>query len=90
MRVLMYKKDEAPEDRSANIKFAVVVANKVSKKAAERNLIKRRIREAIKKEAFSDSLIADVLIQGLPAAKGLTYKELSDILHSLLVSAKLI
>ncbi len=64
-------KNNFPENR-----FGVIVSNKVSKSAVERNKIKRRIREAIKLYSEEMKLGFDVVVVVLPEAKEIDFEVL--------------
>jgi ribonuclease P protein component len=61
-------------------RFGIMVGLKVSKKAVERNKIKRRIREIIHAEAEKLKSGFDVVIIVLPAARGAEFAELRESL----------
>ncbi len=68
-----------PNDFDFN-RFGVLVGLKVGKKAVERNLVKRRIREAIRSFLPEMKKGFDIVIVSLPAAKE---KDLSELKVSL-------
>jgi ribonuclease P protein component len=57
-------------------RFGIMVGLKVSKKAVERNKIKRRIREIIRSETANFKIGFDIAITAMPAARGLEFVEL--------------
>ncbi|MFA5048048.1 MAG: ribonuclease P protein component [Patescibacteria group bacterium] len=59
-------------------RFTAVVSNKISKKATERNKLKRRFREVIKSNLSNFSQDYDLLISVLPAVAKLNYQELKE------------
>lgn len=59
-------------------RFGIMVGLKVSKKAVERNLIKRRIREIIGAETEKLEPGFDIVITVLPAARELGFAELQE------------
>lgn len=61
-------------------RFGLVVSNKISKKATERNLLKRRIREVLR--AFDPKLKAgfDMVIVVYPPMRGKKFSEIKEIL----------
>ena len=61
-------------------RFGVIVSNKISKKAVERNKIKRRIREVLKKENPILKQGYDIVIIALAEVKDKEYKDLEQIL----------
>jgi ribonuclease P protein component len=61
-------------------RFGIMVGLKVSKKAVERNKMKRRIREIIHAEAANLKRGFDVAITVLPAARGREFAELQKSL----------
>ena len=73
------------ENHLSHSRFGIVVGLKVSKKAPERNKIKRRIREIIRKHFNDLESGYDVMILGMKQAVGADY---SDIETSLLKAFK--
>lgn len=63
---------------------AVIVGKNVSLKAVERNLVKRRISEALEKTLAVSNLNLDVVARALPAAKKATYVQLETEIGKLL------
>lgn len=61
-------------------RFAVVVSNKVSKKAVKRNRIKRQIREIVKLYSQDWSGGKDVLIIALPTAVNMDFSDFKQSL----------
>lgn len=57
-------------------RFGLMIGLKVSKKAVERNKIKRRIREIVRLETANLKTGFDIVITVLPAARGLEFIEL--------------
>jgi ribonuclease P protein component len=57
-------------------RYGILAGLKLSKKAAERNKIKRRIREIIRAEAENLKTGFDVVITVLPAAREKDFKDL--------------
>lgn len=65
-------------------RFGFVVANKISKKATERNTIRRRLRECVRKNLELCPTPADVVFIVKPSALGAAYKILeTEIVRSL-------
>ena len=58
-------------------RFGILVSNKISKKAVERNKIKRRIREAARANIDKIKKGFDIIIVSLPNIKEKTFKEIS-------------
>jgi ribonuclease P protein component len=56
-------------------KIAVVVDTKISKKAVERNLVKRRIRAALREIGAP---AGELIVRALKGAETLSYPELRD------------
>ena len=77
------------EDRSRPSRFAFVVSAKVSKKAVERNLLRRRIREIVRKALPSIKSGLDVLVITKPNARTLSFQELEQEVHMLLTKSRL-
>lgn len=76
-------------------RFGFIVSNKVSKKAAQRNLIKRRIREIIRLNLSEIKKGYDIVIIVSPKiinsqGKVLKYQEIEKYLMTILKKAKLI
>lgn len=71
-------------------RFAVVVGGRVSKKAVERNRVRRRIREQIRPLLPSLRSGKDVSLSALPAAKGLSSAELGAALKKAFKKARLL
>jgi ribonuclease P protein component len=61
-------------------RFGVIVSNKISKKAVERNKIKRRIREVLQKEDPILKQGYDVVVIALAEVKDKKYQDLEQIL----------
>lgn len=61
---------------SGTSRFGILVSNKISKKAVERNRIKRQIREVIRLELKKIKPGFDVVIITLPAVFGQSYREI--------------
>jgi ribonuclease P protein component len=59
-------------------RFGVLVGLKFSKKAVERNKIKRRIREIIRAQAKNLKEGFDVVVTALPAARDKNFSELGE------------
>lgn len=70
-------------------RWAIVVSAKVSKKATERNKLKRRLKEIMRLRLKELPKGQDLLIITRPAAKGKSYKVLTQELNFLLKKAKL-
>lgn len=65
-------------------RFGFVVANTISKKATKRNLIRRRLREAVRRNLPPLFLAVDVVIIAKPAILTARYKDIeSETIHSL-------
>lgn len=61
-------------------RFGFVVANTISKKATRRNLIRRRLREAVRKNLASAFPSVDVVIIAKPKLLTTLYRELEPII----------
>jgi ribonuclease P protein component len=90
--VLMVKAraNELPHSR-----FAIIVSNKVSKKATQRNLIKRRLREIVRLQLSKLETGADVAILASAKmidsqSKVLGYQDMAKELESVLKKARLL
>ncbi len=90
----IFKKGKGKYSKSLGIKylkndfgfnrFAVIVSTKISKKATERNKIKRRIRSILKKQKYQKTPNYDIIILTLPSIKLKTFIEIEkDIIYLL-------
>ena len=77
------------DDRSQPSRFAFVVSTKVSKKAVERNLLRRRLREIIRKVLPRIKSGLDIMISTRPQACKLSFQELEQEVHALLTKSRL-
>jgi len=59
-------------------RLGIIISSKVSKKAVERNLLKRRLKEIIKKELVEISVDYDLVLVALPGACAKTFAELKQ------------
>lgn len=75
---------------TATPRCAIVVAKQVSPKAVERNLVKRRVSEALKQLWPQLRSGYDLVISLSPAARQATYQSLRQDLLTLLLKARLI
>lgn len=71
-------------------RFAVVVGLKVSKRATKRNLVRRRIRAALRREFVSVVRGYDVAVMVQPPAVNLSYQDLVAELDVVLRRARLL
>lgn len=72
-------------NRLPRSRFAVVAGLKVSKHATVRNLVKRRIREALRREHLpAVSPGWDVAVYAKPNIVGTSYRQIADMLGSTL------
>jgi len=69
--------------------FSVVVPKKVSKKAVERNKIKRKIRESLRKKLDKIKPGIKGLFIALPGAKEKNYKEIEKNIDELIAFSKI-
>ena len=76
-------------DRSLPTRFAFVVSTKVSKKAVERNLLRRRLREIVRKDLSRLKSGLDILIIAKPQAKDLSFQALEQEAHVLFTKSNL-
>ena len=80
----------APNDLD-NDRFGIVISKKVAKKANERNIIKRRIREIIKKILPEIKNNLDVVIIGLSGIKKETdFQEIEQSIRKLFFKANIL
>ncbi len=71
-------------------RFGIVVNKKVAKKAIERNLLKRRIREILKLNYDTIVTGFDIIISTRPKTKEIPFSQLEKELLVLLANAKLV
>lgn len=71
-------------------RFGILVSVKVSKKAVDRNLLKRQIREILKTISFSDDSCYDVVVIILPSSSEKNFLELKKSLDYNFKKLKLI
>ncbi|MFA5020694.1 MAG: ribonuclease P protein component [Patescibacteria group bacterium] len=71
-------------------RFAIIVSNKISKKATERNTIRRRIKAIIVENLPNFSKDFDIVITVLPALSNLDYPNLKENLLNLLKKRQLL
>lgn len=70
-------------------RFAIIVSNKISKKATERNKIRRRLKAVISVNLSNFKQNYDIIITVLPALKPLDFPEVKEILLNLLKKSKI-
>lgn len=70
-------------------RFAFVTSLKISKKSTVRNLVKRRMREIVRKELLNISKGLDVLISAKPGSEKLSYESLRSSILSTLEKARI-
>ena len=73
-----------------NIRLAVIVSNKISKKATIRNKIRRRVRDVFKQNLGNFKCNCDIIVTVLPSSLDLKFKELKVELIDSLVKAKIV
>jgi ribonuclease P protein component len=76
-------------------RFAIIVSNKVSKKATQRNLIKRRLREIVRLQLSTLETGADVAILASPKmidskGKVLVYEQIAKEVDTVFKKARLL
>jgi len=71
-------------------RFAIVVSTKISKKATERNRLKRQIREIIRLNQNKIKISHDVVVAAQTQALGKNYQDLEKNLLALITKAKLL
>lgn len=82
---IRFAKNNLPQSR-----FGVVAGLKVHKRATKRNLIKRRIREALRREYVDRVRGYDVAIVARASALDRSYQQIADELGLLLGRAKIL
>ncbi len=65
-------------------RFGFIISNKIAKKANKRNLIKRRLREIIRKNLPNINKGVDFLIIARPEIKGLKFQETKEKIEGVL------
>ena len=60
----------------AGTRIGVVVSTKVSKKAVERNKVRRQIRETLRRSALVNTRGLDIIFSARPSIKNCTYHEI--------------
>ena len=78
------------ENGLAGNRFAVVVTQKVAKKASLRNKIRRRLREAIKGEKGKTREGLDVVLVALPGFEKKDFGEIKKSLAKIFLKAKIL
>jgi ribonuclease P protein component len=78
------------ENKLPHSRFGVVVGLKVSKRSTDRNLIRRRIREILRKSLPFIKPGYDVMVLVNPAARGATFPDLVEQMDKVLRKADLI
>lgn len=71
-------------------RFGIIVSQKISKKASQRNKIRRRIKAIIFQKLPQIKSGLDVVISALPGAENKDFRETEQILNKLLEKAKII
>ena len=77
--------NDLPESR-----FGIMVSTKISKKAVDRNKIKRQIRSVIEKELDNIKQGKDIIIITLPAILNKTFQEIEKSIKNNLTKLKII
>jgi ribonuclease P protein component len=77
-----------PNDLGFN-RYGIIISNKISKKATERNRLKRIIREIVKREEEKLKLGLDMVIISRPGLSGKKRPEIESILLPLLKQLKM-
>ncbi|MDD5551557.1 MAG: ribonuclease P protein component [Candidatus Pacebacteria bacterium] len=75
--------------KQSPLRFSVIVPIKVSKKSTERNKIKRRIRESLRKK-IKNTKEVDGIIMAFPEILGKPYQEIDEELDKLLKASNLL
>ncbi len=70
-------------------RFAIIVSNKISKKATERNKVRRRLRSVISVNLSNFKQNNDIILTVLPPLKALDFAEIREILLNLLKKSKI-
>ncbi len=72
---------KAIQNQLENSRFGILISTKVSKKAVERNKIKRQIREIIRLQPDKIKFGYDIVIITLPAVLGKSYQEIKGSIN---------
>jgi len=79
------------KNNGSQTRFTVVVSTKISKKAVERNKIKRRIREIIKKDVIPFAKFScDIVVMAQKGALALSFEETKSTAISVFKKAQII
>ncbi len=73
---------KAIQNNLSSNRFGILVGSKVSKKAVERNKIKRRIREAVKLQLKEIKSGLDIMIVALPESRGKEFLEIKESIEN--------
>ena len=76
-------------DLSLN-RFGILISVKVSKKAVERNKLKRQIREILKNIQINSKDFFDIVVISLPSSLGKEFKDLENLIKFNFKKLKLI
>ena len=71
-------------------RFGFIVSNKISKKAVERNKIKRRLRDIVRRSLSETKSGYDIIIEAKPGIEKLGYNEMKAGLLGLFKKAGLL
>ncbi|MEA3453145.1 MAG: ribonuclease P protein component [Patescibacteria group bacterium] len=78
------------ENKLENTRIGIVVSTKIAKKATERNLIKRRIREIMRKRLEEIKPGLDIVIITLKGInKETSFKEIEEVIDKLLLKIEI-
>ncbi len=78
------------ENNLKESRFGFVVSLKISKKAKERNKVKRRLREVIKNKLSQIKTGYDIIFLSKKGIEEIDFREIKEIIEKLLEKAKLI
>lgn len=71
-------------------RFAFIVSKKFSKKAVDRNKIKRKLREAVYSNLKKNQNGTDIIVIANPGLEVKNFKEIKEIISNLFKKAKII
>lgn len=71
-------------------RFAFLVSSKISKKAVDRNLLKRRLRSMVEKIVPKIQISYDVIVLTMPGTQKLNFSELKQEFHGLLKKIRIL
>ena len=80
---------KAVKNNLKNSRFAFIVSQKVSKKAALRNKIRRRLRELVRRHPPTTRLGMDIVLVATPGLEEKDFWEIEETINKLLAKAEI-